>query len=187
MSWFFACWYKFGKAQCWFYNYWVGMLKKWVRPFRSYGTLKPGALTNYLMNQPDWLNNFCIGLITNLLCIFDICWVSAAVVLVKNVLFLVPTGKVLELGFPKCFLIKDWFSVERLFPVEKIWEMTKNLGAHPAWLLNPTISKFWHSSYMVVTLHNLKILLSFLLLFHPTISNFYQPANLNFLWVINPT
>ena len=31
-------------------------------------------------------------------------WVSTAVVLVKNdVLFLVPTGKVLELGFPKCF------------------------------------------------------------------------------------
>ena len=27
MSWFFACWYKFGKAKCWFNNYWVGMLK----------------------------------------------------------------------------------------------------------------------------------------------------------------
>ena len=47
-----------------------------------------------------------------------------------------------------------------LFPVKKIWEMAKNLGAHPAWLLNPIISKFWHFSYMVITLHNLKILLS---------------------------
>ena len=59
-----------------------------------------------------------------------------------------PSGKVLELGFPKCFLIKACLSVERLFPVEKIWEMARSLGAHPAWLLNPTISKFWYFSYM---------------------------------------
>ena len=39
--------------------------------------------------------------------------------------------------------------------------MTRNLSAHPAQLLNPTISKFCHSSYMVIiTLHNSKILLS---------------------------
>ena len=43
------------------------------------------------------------GLITNLLGIFKIYWMSTAVVLVKNILLLVPTGKVLELGFPKCF------------------------------------------------------------------------------------
>ena len=157
-----------------------GYAQKWVRLFRSYGTLISDALTNDLMNQADWLNDFCTGLTTSLLSIFDICWVSTAVVLVKNVLFVMPTGKVLEVGFPKCFLIKAWLSVERLFPVEKIWEMTKKLGAHPAWLLNPTISKFWHSFYMVITLHNLKILLSLPLLSYPKISNFYQPANLNF-------
>ena len=140
------------------------------------------------MNWADWLNDFCTGLTTSLLCIFDICWVSTAVVLVKNdVLFVVPTGKVLELGFPECYLIKAWLSVERLFPFEKIWEMTKNLGAHPAWLLNPTISKFWNSSYMVITLHDLKVLLSLLLLSHPAISNFYQPVNLDFWGVSNPT
>ena len=127
----------------------------------------------FLHCDSDWI---IFVLTTSLLCIFDICWVSTAVVLVKNdVLFLVPTGKVLlELGFPNCFLIRAWWlSVERLFPVEKIWEMTKNLGAHPAWLWNPRISKSWHSSYMVITLHNLKILLSLLLLSHPTISIFY--------------
>ena len=43
----------------------------------------------------------------------------------------------------------------------KIWEMTRNLCAHPAQLLNLTISKFCHSSYMVIiTLYNSKILLS---------------------------
>ena len=48
------------------------------------------------------------GLTTNLLCIFDICWVPTAVVLAKNdVLLLVPTGEVLELGFPKCFFNKS--------------------------------------------------------------------------------
>ena len=37
-------------------------------------------------------------------CVVDICWVSIAVVLVENnVLFLVPTRKVLEIVFPKCF------------------------------------------------------------------------------------
>ena len=60
---------------------------------------------------------------------------STAVVLVKNVLFLVPPGKVLELDFAVCFLIKAGLSVEILFLFKKIWEMTKNLGAHPAWLL----------------------------------------------------
>ena len=58
--------------------------------------------------------------------------------------------------------------------------MTKNLGAHPEWLLKPTISKFCHSSYMIVTLQNLKILLFLLLLSHPTISKFYELAKWNF-------
>ena len=58
------------------------------------------------------------SLTTNLLCIFDIRWVSTAVLLVKNEAWLlVPTGKVLELGFSKCFLTKSCLSVKRLFPV----------------------------------------------------------------------
>ena len=41
-----------------------------------------------------------LGLTVNLLCIFDICWVSTGVVLIKNdVLLLVPTGEGLELDF----------------------------------------------------------------------------------------
>ena len=107
----------------------------------------------------DWLNDFHTGFTTSLLCIFDICWVSTVAVLA---LFLVPTGKVSKLGFPKCFLIKAWLSVKRLFPVKKIWEMTKNLGAHPALLLNP---------------HNFKIL-AFLLYSHhsPQLKNIATPA-----------
>ena len=54
----------------------------------------------FLHAVSDWIT---FGLATNLLCMLDICFMSTAVVLVKNVLFLVPTGKVLELGFPKCF------------------------------------------------------------------------------------
>ena len=84
------------------------------------------------------------------------------------------------------FLVKASLSVERLFPVEKVWETTKNLGAYPVWLLNSTISKFWHFSYMVIALHNLKILLFLLLLSQPTISTFYQPTNLNFLGLVIP-
>ena len=45
--------------------------------------------------------------------------------------------------------------------------------------MNPTISKCCHYSYMVITLYNLKILLSLLLLSHP-ISKFYKPA----YWII---
>ena len=60
------------------------------------------------------------------------------------------------------FLIKAWLSVERLFPVKKIREMTENLGAHPAWLLNP---------------HNFKILAFFLYGHHsPHLENIAIPA-----------
>ena len=60
-------------------------------------------LTNYFMNHGD-TDSIIIGLATSLLCIFDICWVSTAVVLVKNdVLLVVPTGIVLELDFPSSF------------------------------------------------------------------------------------
>ena len=62
------------------------------------------------MKQIDWLilhgysDWIIFGLATSLLCIFDICWVFNAVVLIKNDdLFLVLIGKVLELGFTKFF------------------------------------------------------------------------------------
>ena len=88
-------------------------------------------------------------------------------------------------------LINAWLTVERIFPVlcntQKIREMTRNLGARPAWLLKPTISKFCHSSYMVITLQNLKILRSLLLLSHTTISKFYQLARWIFWGVSNPS
>ena len=75
-----------------------GYAQKWVRPFRSYGTLKSGTSLKwfdkssrliewFLYGDSDWI---IFGLTTSLLCIFDI---------------------------PKCFLIKAWLSVERLFPV----------------------------------------------------------------------
>ena len=60
--------------------------------------------------------------------------------------------------------------------LEKVWEMTRNLSAHPALLLNPTISEFCHHSHMVITFYNLNILLSLLLLSHPTVSKLYQPT-----------
>ena len=96
-------------------------------------------LTNELMNQADWLNYFCTVIVIECsvwppaYCVsltFALCLLHA-VLIIKNVLFLVPTGKVLELGFSKCFLIKAWLSVERLFPVEKILEIARNLGVHP--------------------------------------------------------
>ena len=53
----------------------------------------------FLYADTDWI---MFSLTTNLLCIFDICWVSIANVLAKNHVFLlVLTGKALELGFPK--------------------------------------------------------------------------------------
>ena len=87
-------------------------------------------------------------------------------------------------------LINAWLTVERIFLLcntQKIREMTRNLGARSAWLLKPTISKFCHSSYMVITLQNLKILQSLLLLSHPTISKFYQLARWIFWGVSNPS
>ena len=58
-------------------------------------------LTELFLNADSYWIIF--GLTTNLLSIFEIYLMSTAVVLVKNVLLLVPTGKVLELGSPKCF------------------------------------------------------------------------------------
>ena len=54
-------------------------------------------------------------------------------------------------------------------------------------VIEPHKFKICHSFYMVITLHNLKIQLSLLLLSHPTTSKFYQPTNWNFFWVSSPT
>ena len=140
-----------------------GYAKKWVRPFRWYGTLKSGALKNDVMNQADWLNDFWSGLNTSPLCIFDIFWVSTAVVLVENdVLFVVSTRKVLELDFPEYFLIKAWLNVERLSPVEKnMWNDQKRRC----------------SSCMAIEPHNFKILAFLLYGYHsPHIKNIAIPA-----------
>ena len=128
-----------------------GYAQKWLTPFRSYGTLKWGALINDLMNRTDWLNDFCNGLTTSLLCFFDICWVFTAVVLVKNVLFVVLTWKVLELGFPECFLIRAWLSVDGFFSFQK------NMGND---------QKPRYSSCMAIEPHNFKILAFLLYGYH---------------------
>ena len=86
--------------------------EKWLRPFRSYGTVKLGLFHIWFDESSrliEWFlhadsDSIIFGLATNLFCIFDIFWVSTAVVLVKNdILLLVPTGKILELAFPSVF------------------------------------------------------------------------------------
>ena len=54
----------------------------------------------FLHADSDWIS---FGSTTNLLSILDNFWMPTAVVLVQNALLLLPAGKVLELGFPKCF------------------------------------------------------------------------------------
>ena len=107
--------------------------------------------------------------------------------LIKNVLFLVPTDKVLELGFPKW--IKAWLSVKILSNamLEKLFVGNNQDTTHPAWLLNPTISKFCHPSYIVITPHNFEILLSLLRLSH--FKNFKNliALQMEFVWIGNPT
>ena len=89
---FLACWYTFRKADVnlviigWAWS-------KMGKTFRSYIESKIRCIWQmiWLIKQID---SIIFRLTTNLLCIFDICWVSTAVVLVKNdVLLLVPTGK----------------------------------------------------------------------------------------------
>ena len=124
---------------------------------------------------------------TSLLCVFDICWVSTAVVLFKNVLFLVPTGKVLELGFPICFFNKS------LIKCGKIVSCRKNMGND---------QKPRCSSCMALEPHNFKILVFLLYGYHtPQLKNIaipaitFSPHNFNFFtypligffWVSNPT
>ena len=87
------------------------MLKNW-RGLLDHGTLKSGVSHKWFDESSrliEWFldadsDGITFGLTTNLLCIFDICWMSTTVVLVKNdALLLEPTGKVLVLDFLKCF------------------------------------------------------------------------------------
>ena len=127
----------------WFYA------QKWVKHFRLYGTLKSGDESRrliewFLYGDSDWI---IFGLTTSLLPIFDICLVFTAVVLFKNdILLLVPTGKVLELGFLKSFLMKacgkiverlwkDCFLSNTILRKYGKWPETKVLILHSYWTL----------------------------------------------------
>ena len=139
-----------------------GYVQKWLRPFRSYGALKWGALTNDLMNRTDWLNDFCTGLTTSLLCIFDICWVSTAVVLVRS-------------AHRKSF--RTWFSWmffnKSLIKSGKTVSFQKSMGND---------QKPRCSSCMTTESHNFKILAFLLYGYHsPQLKNITIPASCCFL------
>ena len=117
------------------------------------------------------------------------CLGSTKVVLVKNdVLLLVPTRKILELVFPKYLLLKldeVWkFCFISNAILKRLREMTRNLCTHPAWLSNPTISRFCHPPYIVIIPHNFKILLFLPRLSHPTIWKFYQHCTWSFFGLV---
>ena len=152
-----------------------GYAEKWVRPFRSYGTIKSvesnkwfdesSRLIEWFLHcDSDWMT---LGLTTSLLCIFSICWVSTAVILVKNdVLLLMPRGTVLELGFPNFFKIKAWLSVEKFFPVS--CNTQKNMRNE---------QKPKCSLCMSIEPQNFKILAFFLYGYHtPQLKNIAIPA-----------
>ena len=77
--WFFACCYKFRKAENYFNNYWVGMVKNgW--DFLIHETLKSGVfpkLLDELSRFIEWYldansDGISFVLTANILCIFDI-------------------------------------------------------------------------------------------------------------------
>ena len=87
------------------------------------------SLVNWMhIFGPLFLKNASGGLLLYLY----ICWVFTA--FAKNVFLLVPT-KVLELGFPNALnksLMKCGKIVSCVIQYsKKIWEVTRNLGAHP--------------------------------------------------------
>ena len=117
MSWIFACWYKFRKAECLFNNYLVGTLKM-AETFQIMRLKNQVHLRNGLMNRADLLNNFWMLIVTQYFLvgspIYSIYLIFAGcpVALVRNnVLLLVLTW------FSKMLLINAWLTVERLLPV----------------------------------------------------------------------
>ena len=120
------------------------------------------------MNLADWLNDFCTGLTTSLFWIFDICWVSTAAVLVKNdVLFLVPTGRVLKLGFTECFFKKSLIKCGKIVSCQKNTAndqkprcsfcmaneppQFQNFGIPPIWSSLSTTWKYCYPYYCFLT------------------------------------
>ena len=154
-------------------------------------------LTYDLINQADWFNNFLFDLQSTLYlwhllgvhcscsCL-DWCFASSAHKKIS-----------MRTWFFQTFFNKSLIKFENFASCHailgKIWEMTRNLSAHPAQLLNPTISKFCHSSYMVIiTLHNSKILLSLHCFLTPQFQTFtnlitgiFGVRNLTFFFFFN--
>ena len=117
---------------------------------------------------------------TILLCIFDICRMLNAVVLVKNdVLLLVSKWNVLNLIFSNPFnksLIKCGKIVFCLMQSPQKYGKWPETGAQSALSLNPTISKFCLSSYFYCCYCFLTL----------QFRNFVN-LKLEFLWVSNPS
>ena len=131
------------------------------------------------------------GLTTNLICIFDICWVSTAVALVKNDFSSSTHRKSFRTWFSQMLLTKAWLSVERLFPVscntQKYMENNQKRRCSSYIVTEPynfKILSFLPHGYH--TPHCENITLSLLLLSHPIISKIYQPTNWNFWGLVIP-
>ena len=146
----------------------------------------------YWNHASVWVSpvNFCIfsehffpgRLLEGFFCIFHTCWVSTAVLIVKNDVFLLVPTEVLELGFSNAFnksLIKCGKIVSCLMQYSKKFGNDQKPRCSSCIVTETTIRKFCHLSYMVITLHNLMILLCRLLHSHPKILNFYQHATWN--------
>ena len=131
----------------------------------------------FLHADSDWI---VLGFTTNLLCIFQICWMATAIILFQNVLFLAPTRKALvpPYAFNKS-LIKCGKIVSCLMQYSKKFGNDQKPRCSSCIVTETTIRKLCHLSYMVITLHNLMILLCLLLHSHPKILNFYQHATWN--------
>ena len=121
----------------------------------------------FLHVDSDWI---VLGFTTNLLCIFEICWMATAIVLFQNVLFLAPVVKALvpPYAFNKS-LIKCGKIDSCLMQYSKKFENDQKSRCSSCIVTQTTIRKFCHLSYMGITLHNLMILLCLLLLSHPKI------------------
>ena len=144
---------------------------KMGKTFQINGTLKSGAPHKWFDESSrliQWFlhcdkDRIIFVLTTSLLCIFNICWVSTAVVLVKDdVLFLVSTEKVFELAFPKCFFNKSLIKCGKIVSCRKNMENDKKPRC---------------SSCIAIEPHNFKILALLLYGYHTSqLTNIAIPA-----------
>ena len=113
-----------------------------MKPFKSYGTLKSGAShiwTNELNRSIEWFlhansDSIIFDLTTNLLCIFIICWVSTAVVPVKNNVLLLAHRKSLRTCFFQMLFNKSLIKCEKI--VSWLMQYSKKYGKWPeTWVL----------------------------------------------------